>query len=93
MPFFSVSLQDNTVVLTNKSNKKVLLRLVILHYQVTVITIDEERGSKTVSEEVKIEKEMKPNDKIELKPTIQNLKSVSVIFTVDDRTLREDIEI
>ena len=88
-----VSLQDGSLVLTNKSNKKVLIRMVILHYQVTVITVEEQRTTRSISEEREIEKELKPNEKIQIQNVLPEIKMVSVIYTVDDRTLRDDFEI
>jgi len=88
-----VSLQDGSLVLTNKSNKKVLIRMIVLHYQVTVITVEEQRTTRSISEERKIEKELKPNEKIQIQNVLPEIKMVSVIYTVDDRTLRDDFEI
>ena len=88
-----VSLQDGSLVLTNKSNKKVLIRMIILHYQVTVITVEEQRTARSISEERRIEKELNPNEKIEIQNVLPQIKMVSVIYTIDDRTFRDDIEI
>ena len=88
-----VSLHDGSLVITNKSNKKMLVRSVILHYQVTVITVEEQRTARSISDERRIEKELLPNEKIEIKNVLPEIKMVSVIYTVDDRTFRDDIEI
>ncbi|BFH74296.1 hypothetical protein SJAV_22400 [Sulfurisphaera javensis] len=92
MRVFDATLQDGTVVLTNKSNKKVLLRLVTLHYEVTVLTIEDQRSIKTINEDKIIEKEIKSGEKIKVKSELKNLKSISIVYTIDDRTFREDIE-
>lgn len=92
MRVFDAYLQDGRIVLINKSNKKVLLRLVSLHYEVTAISFEEERTTKTISEEKRIEKELNPSEKIEIKTELPYLKSVSIIYTIDDRTFRDDIE-
>lgn len=88
-----VILQDGSLVLTNKSNKKVLIRNVVLHYRITAITVEGQRTARSISEERKIEKELKPNEKIQIQNILPEIKMVSVIYTVDDRTVRDDIEI
>lgn len=67
--------------------------MIILHYQVTVITVEEQRTTRSISEERKIEKELKPNEKIQIQNVLPEIKMVSVIYTVDDTTLRDDFEI
>ncbi|MBP1357291.1 MAG: hypothetical protein JZD40_02215 [Sulfolobus sp.] len=93
MRTFEVSLQDGSLVITNKSNTKVTLRLVILHYQVVVLTVDEQRTTRTISEERKVQKELKPGEKIELNNILSELKIVSIIYSIDDKTFRDDIEL
>jgi len=88
-----VSFHDGSLVITNKSNKKMLIKSVILHYQVTVITLEEQRTTRSISEERRIEKELLPNEKIEIKNVLPEIKMVSVIYTIDEKTLRDDIEI
>lgn len=79
----------------NNSPKKVLLRLVMVDYEVTTLTYDQERVPKVIHDEVTINKELKENEKIEVKATIENIKKVSIIFKdlESEVTLREDHEI
>lgn len=93
MRTFEVSLQDGSLVITNKSNTKVTIRLVILHYKVVVLTVDEQRTTRTISEERKVQKELKPGEKIELNNILSELKIVSIIYSIDDKTFRDDIEL
>ena len=88
-----VNLQGGSLVLTNKSSKKILVRTVILHYQVTAITVEGQRTARSISEERRIEKELKPNEKIQIQNVLPEIKMVSVIYTVDEKTVRDDIEI
>ncbi|BAB66279.1 hypothetical protein STK_12380 [Sulfurisphaera tokodaii str. 7] len=92
MRIFDANIENGKLVLINKSNKKVLLRLVTLHYQVTAITLEEQRIAKTISEDKNIEKEIPPNGKIEVETQLPYLKSISIVYKIDDKTFRDDIE-
>ncbi|BCU71197.1 hypothetical protein [Stygiolobus caldivivus] len=95
MSVFSVKIDRNNIVIMNNSPKKVLLRLVMVDYEVTTLTYDQERVPKVIHDEVTINKELKENEKIEVKATIENIKKVSIIFKdlESEVTLREDHEI
>lgn len=91
---FTVSKEGDKIVITCNSAKKVLLRLVRVEYEVTTLTVEQERIPKTISEEIVIEKEMKNGDKIEIKAQLDTVKKVSLIYRdAYGITLRDDIEL
>ncbi|MDT7875387.1 MAG: hypothetical protein RXR59_03105 [Sulfolobus sp.] len=94
MSNFTVLREGDKIVITCNSVKKVLLRLVRIEYEVTTLTVEQERIPKTISEEITVEKEMKNGDKIEIKAQLDTVKKVSLIYRdAFGMTLRDDIEL
>jgi|GEM_PF-2079966 len=81
MSNFTVLREGDKIVITCNSVKKVLLRLVRIEYEVTTLTVEQERIPKTISEEITVEKEMKNGDKIEIK---ELNKKISKFFKLAD---------
>ena len=95
MSVFSVKKDGDKLEIINNTPKKVLLRLVIIEYEVTAITHELERIPKVVHDELNIEKELNQNEKIEIKTAIENVKKVILIYKdlENNVTLREEHEI
>lgn len=94
MSNFTVLREGDKIVITCNSVKKVLLRLVRIEYEVTTLTVEQERIPKTILEEITVEKEMKNGDKIEIKAQLDTVKKVSLIYRdAFGMTLRDDIEL
>ncbi len=90
---FSVKLLGGKLILENISGRKLLIREIILRYKVSTITPEKEVGLKTISDEIRMEKEIENNSKIEIPLTINDVVEISVIYKDEDFTLREDISL
>jgi len=90
---FSVKLLGGRLILENISGRKLLIREIILRYKVSTITPEKEVGLKTISDEIRMEKEIENNSKIEIPLTINDIVEISIIYKDGDFTLREDISL
>ncbi|AWR94981.1 hypothetical protein [Acidianus brierleyi] len=90
---FSVKLLGGRLILENISGRKLLIREIILRYKVSTITPEKEVGLKTISDEIRMEKEIENNSKVEIPLTINDVVEISIIYKDGDFTLREDISL
>ncbi|MBW9140336.1 MAG: hypothetical protein K1T65_01245 [Candidatus Aramenus sp.] len=90
---FTAKLLGGKLILENVSGKNLFVREVLVKYKVTVVTPQGDVGVRTVTDEVKVEGELKKDGKIELPLTTSDVVEVSVIFKDGDITLREDISL
>jgi hypothetical protein len=95
MNVFSVKKDANKIIITNTTPKKVLLRLILVTYEVSALTYNQERVPKMLHDEISINRELKENEKVEINSTIDTVKKVSIVYKdlENDVTLREDHEL
>jgi hypothetical protein len=93
MKNFNVKVTGNKALIVNISDKIVHIKKIYLVYETTVTTIEEKLGIQNVTEEKDISKDLVPNSSLEIQLVIPNLKKVIIVYTLGEKTFRDDIEI
>lgn len=91
MRAFEAKICGEKLILQNKSGKTLFIREILIKYRVTVTTVDEKTALKTITDSIKINRDVQ--DKIEIPLVSTDVAEISVIYRQDEITLREDISL
>ena len=91
MRHFEAKICGEKLILQNKSGKTLFIREILIKYRVTVTTVDEKTALRTVTDSIKVDKDIQ--DKLEIQLASTDIAEISVIYREGDVTLREDISL
>ncbi len=84
---FTVKLSGKSLKITNNLNSPVKILEIILKYRITVNMIDDKLGLKTITENIKMDKELKSKEFFEIQVKFEDISEVSIVYK-DDITFR-----
>ncbi|MCG2887794.1 MAG: hypothetical protein L7H21_00210 [Sulfolobales archaeon] len=90
---FSAKIQDNKIIIENKSGKPLLVKELRIFIKTTVITPEERFAVRKISDEMRLNMTLTPNSSIEVRTYYTNVVGVSIIYEEDGQLLREDHEV
>lgn len=89
---FIVKLEGKTLKITNNLDNAVKIIEIIIKYKVSVNLIDDRIGLKTITENVKIDKELKRKETLQIETKLEDINEISIIYK-DDTFRRIDISL
>ncbi|BDB97756.1 hypothetical protein SACC_07730 [Saccharolobus caldissimus] len=89
---FIVKLEGKTLKITNNLDHSVKITEIIIKYKVSVNLIDDRIGLKTITENVKIDKELKRKETLQIETKLEDINEISIIYK-DDTFRRIDISL
>ncbi|MDT7861155.1 MAG: hypothetical protein RRA45_02900 [Saccharolobus sp.] len=89
---FIVKLEGKSLKITNNLDHTVKITEVIIKYKVSVNLIDDRIGLKTITENVKIDKELKRKETLQIETKLEDINEISIIYK-DDTFRRIDISL
>lgn len=89
---FIVKLEGKSLKITNNLDHTVKIMEVIIKYKVSVNLIDDRIGLKTITENVKIDKELKRKETLQIETKLEDINEISIIYK-DDTFRRIDISL
>ncbi|WP_338601519.1 hypothetical protein V6M85_00295 [Sulfolobus tengchongensis] len=77
---FTIRHDGKTLKITSNLEYPIRIIEIILRYHVTVNMIDDKVGLKSITENIKIDKELKRNQTIEIQTKLEDISEVSIIY-------------
>ncbi|MCH4815019.1 MAG: hypothetical protein QXY87_04320 [Saccharolobus sp.] len=90
---FVVKLTGRILKITSNLEYPVQILEIILKYNVTVNTIDDKVGLKAITDSVKVNKELRKNESLEIETKLEDISEVSIIYRDTIMVRRFDISL
>ncbi|QXJ32946.1 hypothetical protein [Saccharolobus shibatae] len=90
---FVVKLTGRILKITSNLEYPVQILEIILKYNVTVNMIDDKVGLKAITDSVKVNKELRKNESLEIETKLEDISEVSIIYRDTIMVRRFDISL
>ncbi|ACP35433.1 conserved hypothetical protein [Sulfolobus islandicus Y.G.57.14] len=90
---FVVKLTGRILKITSNLEYPVQILEIILKYNITVNMIDDKVGLKAITDSVKVNKELRKNESLEIETKLEDISEVSIIYRDTMMVRRFDISL
>ncbi|ADX85268.1 hypothetical protein [Saccharolobus islandicus] len=90
---FVVKLTGRILKITSNLEYSVQILEIILKYNITVNMIDDKVGLKAITDSVKVNKELRKNESLEIETKLEDISEVSIIYRDTMMVRRFDISL
>ncbi len=87
---FSVQVDGNKITIQNLTDKPLKIKELRITVETTIITPEEKFALRKISDEIKLDRTLKPKESIEIRSYYTNIVGVSIIYEELGEVLRED---